>query len=195
MRVVAGELGGRRLEAPRGTEVRPTSDRVRESVFASLVTLGAVHDARVLDLFAGTGALGIEAISRGAASATFVERHGDAFAALTTNLEVLGLAGDPRVTVHRGDALRVAAHVGPFDLVLLDPPYAFEQWAELLAAVERLVDPDHGGLVVIEKGRRTDVVLPEGWESVRDKRYGSTVVVMAQVPGSSGSPTPGSDGR
>jgi 16S rRNA (guanine966-N2)-methyltransferase len=117
MRVVAGEFKGRRLQAPRGRRTRPTSDKVREAVFA---LLGDVGGLRVLDLYAGSGALGIEALSRGAASATFVERDPRAIAALRRNLAEVGVDA----AVRRQDALRfVASALDPFDLVFVDPPY------------------------------------------------------------------------
>jgi 16S rRNA (guanine966-N2)-methyltransferase len=125
----------------------------------------------VVDLFAGSGALGIEALSRGAASATFVDDDGKALAVVRANLEVTGLAG--RATVVRGDALRFAAGAGHADLALLDPPYAFtdEQWAELLGALDAEV-------AVLESDR--EVPLPEPWEVLRTKGYGGTVVVLAR---------------
>jgi 16S rRNA (guanine966-N2)-methyltransferase len=119
MRIVAGALGGRRLKAPAGTTTRPTSDRVREALFS---ILGDVRDLSVLDLFAGSGALGIEALSRGARAAVFVDSDPRAIAATRANLEALGLTAH----VHKRDALaylRVASD-GPFDLVFLDPPYS-----------------------------------------------------------------------
>ncbi len=138
MRVIAGGLGGRRLRAPRGLATRPTSDRVREALFSAL---GHVTSARVLDLYAGTGALGIEALSRGAAHATFVESARPALAALRENLAALGLAGAARVVAQpvAGAASRIGGGgwlAGPFDLVFADPPYAAV--AEVPAAVAAL---------------------------------------------------------
>ena len=117
LRVVAGTLGGRRLYTPVGARTRPTADRVREALFS---ILGPVDGLRVLDLFAGSGALGIEALSRGAASATFVDSSSQAVAAVRRNLEALGVEGE----VGRRDALRwLAGAEGPYDLVFADPPY------------------------------------------------------------------------
>jgi 16S rRNA (guanine966-N2)-methyltransferase len=117
MRVVAGSFKGRRLQAPRGARTRPTSDRVREAVFS---LLGGVGGARALDLYAGSGALGIEALSRGAASVTFVERDARAAAALRRNLETVGAEAE----VRRQDAIRfLASASGTYDLVFIDPPY------------------------------------------------------------------------
>src|SRR5436309_4205711 len=120
MRIVAGEWGGRTLRAPPGGRTRPTADRVREALFS---ILGPIDGLRVLDLFAGSGALGIEALSRGAAQATFVERARPALTALRANLEALEISAE----VHAGDArafLRNAAQAGrTYDLVFVDPPY------------------------------------------------------------------------
>ncbi len=150
MRVVAGSARGRRLEAPEGESTRPTGDRVREAVFNSLHSLGAVEDATVLDLFAGSGALGIEALSRGAAHATFVDTDRRAIGAIEANLAATGLA--ERATVLRADAdsvvARAVAEGRRWDLALLDPPYAFDGWADLLAVLPgrpggRRVGPEH----------------------------------------------------
>ena len=173
MRVVSGDLGGRKLVTPDGSDTRPTSDRVREAMFNSLFSLDAIEGARVLDAFAGSGALGIEALSRGALQATFVETGRDALAALRENLETLQLGAQGRVVP--GDALahleRTAAEGSHYDLVLLDPPYGFDQWDALLAAVPV------GARVVIESDR--EVVVPDSWEVHRRKRYGGTVVSLA----------------
>ncbi len=173
MRVVSGDLGGRKLVTPDGSDTRPTSDRVREAMFNSLFSLDAIEGARVLDAFSGSGALGIEALSRGALHATFVETGRDALAALRENLETLQLGAQGRVAP--GDALahleRTAAEGSHYDLVLLDPPYGFDQWDELLAAVPV------GARVVIESDR--EVIVPDSWEVHRRKRYGGTVVTLA----------------
>src|SRR5205814_6462959 len=129
MRIVAGEFGGRRLATPRDARVRPTADRVREAWMSILA--GALPGARVLDLYAGSGALGLEALSRGAESVTFVELNPPSLRALEANVATLGVAD--RVTVHRGDALRYAERLGSgaFDLALADPPYGREDAARL----------------------------------------------------------------
>lgn len=165
VRVIAGSLKGRRLVAPGGSATRPTSDRVREATFNALVSLDAVHEAVVLDAFAGSGALGIEALSRGARHCTFVERDRAALAALRTNLERCGLGTD-RATVVAGDTAPVA---GAWDLALLDPPYSFDGWEELLSAVAP-------ALAVCESG--SPIAVPDGWVVVREKAYGATVVAI-----------------
>jgi 16S rRNA (guanine966-N2)-methyltransferase len=176
MRVVAGSARGRRLQAPPGDATRPTLDRVREALFNALVSLDAVDGARVLDLFAGSGALGIEALSRGASHCTFVERARPAHAALEANLVATGLAERAEVLALDAVAWLDRQPGGGFDLVLLDPPYATDdaQWAALLAGVAT-VAPD--GVVVIESGR--PVPVPAGWDVRREKRYGDTLLVIA----------------
>jgi 16S rRNA (guanine966-N2)-methyltransferase len=175
--VIAGRFGGRRLVAPRGASTtRPTSDRVREAVFSML---GELADARVLDLFAGTGALGIEALSRGAARAVFVERDGAALAALRANLRALGL-DDREAEVRRGEALAAlrSAREGEetYDLVLIDPPYrrAGAMGGELSPALAPLLSEQ--ARVVVESDRRVPLELP--WEIERQRRYGDTTITI-----------------
>jgi 16S rRNA (guanine(966)-N(2))-methyltransferase RsmD len=172
VRVIAGRYGGRRLTAPPGTDTRPTSDRVREALFS---ILGArVEGARVLDLFAGSGALGIEALSRGAAEATFVDRAPAAIRALKANLQALEIEAE----VVRADALaalrtaRAAAR--EYDLLFLDPPYRHaERLAPVLTeAIEGLMAP--GGSVVSESDRRAP--LPLDLPLTDERRYGDTLI-------------------
>jgi 16S rRNA (guanine(966)-N(2))-methyltransferase RsmD len=174
MRVIAGELKGRPLLAPRGWKVRPTSDRVREAIFSALG--GAVVGARVLDLYCGTGALAIEALSRGAAEAVLVDR--DTRPALG-NVESLELSG--RAELIRSDAQRwLAARSGDessprFDLVFVDAPYrlADRVGQELDTQLPRLLDEE--GRVVVESGARRPLRV-ESLERLRQRRYGSTDV-------------------
>ena len=171
MRVVAGLAGGRQLRAPAGRKVRPTSERVREALFNALGSLDAVEGAAVYDLFAGTGALGIEALSRGAASAVFVDADRQAISIIKENLVATGLADRARVV--QGDVLRylVDGPAEPVDIAFADPPYAFDEWPALLAVVP-------AGLVAIEA--RAHVELGSGWRPLRSKRYGDTVVTLAR---------------
>jgi 16S rRNA (guanine966-N2)-methyltransferase len=174
MRVVAGRLGGRRLAAPPGRGTRPTSDRVREALFS---TLGPLDGERVLDLYAGSGALAIEALSRGAGSALLVERDPRAVAVIRANLDALGLA-EPAVAVHAGPAraaLRNAsARADTYDLVFLDPPYqrAPELGRELSAALEPLLSG--GARVVTESDRRAPLALD--LPLIHERRYGDTLI-------------------
>jgi 16S rRNA (guanine966-N2)-methyltransferase len=168
MRVVAGAARGRPLQAPPGRATRPTGDRVREAIFNALGSLGGVQDARVADLFAGSGAMGIEALSRGAGEAVLVESDARAAATVAANLEATGFAG--RATVVRADVMRwLASRPGRFDLALVDPPYDWDGWPALLAALD-------AETAVLESDREIDV--GEGWHILRVKRYGTTVVTF-----------------
>ncbi len=170
--MVAGSLRGRRILAPQGRATRPTTDKVREAVFNALGSLGRIDGAAVADLFAGCGALGIEALSRGAASCVFVERDREALRALRQNLHELGL--DERSRVVPGDVGAVVGALTDLDLVLADPPYEFTAWPELLALVS-------APFVVAESGREVDA--PPGWQTVRARRYGRTwVTFLERVP-------------
>jgi 16S rRNA (guanine966-N2)-methyltransferase len=171
VRVVAGSARGRRLVTPTGATTRPTADRVREATFNALGSLGVVEGAAVLDLFAGSGAMGIEALSRGAAAATFVDRDPRAVAAVRANLVATGLAD--RATVVRADAERWLAGAGRFDVAVLDPPYATDvaTWHRLLAALD--VD-----VAVLESDRPVDV--PATWGILRSRSYGGSVVALAR---------------
>jgi 16S rRNA (guanine966-N2)-methyltransferase len=175
LRVVAGSAGGRILQAPPGDATRPTSDRVREAVFNALGSLGAVEGAVVADLFAGSGALGIEALSRGAASATFVDTARAARTAVEANLAAIGFADRARVI-----GADVMAHLGAsgerYDLVLADPPYAFDDWPALAGAVFERLSPN--GLLVVESDREPD--LGGAASVLRSRRYGGTVVLFAR---------------
>ncbi len=181
MRVVAGTARGRRLVTPDGRRgdsgVRPTTDRVRESIFNALHSRGAIVDARVLDLFAGTGALGLEALSRGAAHATFVERARKAVTLVEANLEICNLV--ERATVVQADGPRwldlgSGSASGPWDLVLLDPPYDFKGWPELLGLLVALVADD--AVVVAESDHEIDGGTQ--WHVDSRRRAAGTVVTM-----------------
>ncbi len=169
MRVISGEFGGRKLTTPPGMSTRPTTDKVRQAVFNSLGSLGVLEGATVADLFAGSGALGIEALSRGAESCVFVERDRSALVALRENLTSLGL--ESRSTVVSTDAMSYAPGMSPVDIALIDPPYTFDAWTELLGSLR-------AGLVVAESGR--EVVAPDGWDRLRVKRHGRTVITTLE---------------
>jgi 16S rRNA (guanine966-N2)-methyltransferase len=172
MRVIAGTYGGRTLKAPPGAATRPTSDRVREALFSILGT--RVHDARVLDLFAGSGALGIEALSRGAQSVVFVDNATAAIKAINANLEVLNATARVRQT----DVLRFLAHArelgAQYDLVFLDPPYRqAERFARPLSeALPAVLAP--GAVAVAESDRRAPLALELPLHD--ERRYGDTLI-------------------
>jgi len=170
VRVVAGEFKGRRLYAPRGSRTRPTADRVREALFSML---GDVSGARVLDLYAGSGALGIEALSRGAESAVFVERDAKALDALRRNLDATGARG----AVRREDVARFLSRPeGTFDLVFADPPYddASAVAHSLADAVPALVDEN--ARIVTESDKRNPLVLP--LPLLVERNYGDTRIAI-----------------
>ena len=186
MRVIAGHLGGRRLLAPPGTGTRPTSDRVKEALFS---IIGPVDGARVLDLFAGSGALAIEALSRGAARATCVDDDRGAAEAMRANAQVLEL-GDQLRVVRRGwrGALAQATEAGDaYDLLLADPPYdllpvILEEMAPALAQVAA-----PGAVMAIEHARGA-IIGPEGVpgidvERTTTRRYGDTEITVIWMPG------------
>lgn len=168
MRVVAGSAKGRPLRAPRGGDTRPTSDFAREGIFNVLKAIVDIEGAHVVDLFAGSGALGIEALSRGAASVTFVDIARSAVDAIRRNLADTGFEGD----VRKGDVLRVVDQLPPADLVFADPPYSFDAWAQLLASL--VLEDD--AVVIAESDR--DVAPPPGFGVARTKRWGGTVVTF-----------------
>lgn len=175
VRVVAGELGGRRLATPPGHATRPTSELVRAAVFNSLESRGLVDGAVVADLFAGSGALGIEALSRGAARAVFVESDRRAVRTIRGNVTALGLADRAvvrPVTVERW----VADGAEPVGIVFADPPYGWAAWEELLGAL--VMFPQ---VVVVAESDRA--VTAGGWEVVVSKRHGGTVVTQLRPRG------------
>ena len=175
-RIIAGQARGRRLQVPAGAHTRPTADRAREGLFSSLLSLLDLEGARVLDLYAGSGALGLEALSRGAGSATMVEDDPAALRAIRTNVETLGLPG---AHVVEGDALAFLA-VGPeprYRLALLDPPYDVDA-VPVLAALRPWLVPD--AVVAVERRTRgPELAWPQGYEPVRSRRYGEATLWYA----------------
>jgi 16S rRNA (guanine966-N2)-methyltransferase len=174
MRIVAGTLGGRRLKAPAGRATRPTSDRVREALFS---ILGEIENANVLDLFAGSGALGIEALSRGAATAVFVDNDPKATQAIETNLRSLDL----QARVHKRDALAYLndASDGPFDLVFVDPPYssASELAGPLSARLPSVLTAN--ARIVSESDKRQPLLLT--LPLLDERVYGDTRIAIHSV--------------
>ncbi len=173
MRIIAGERKGHTIFAPRGRETRPTSDRVRENVFN--IVAPWVEDARVLDLYAGSGAMGLEALSRGAASAVFVESDPDAARTIERNLDKLRLTGATIVRQGVTTALAQEANAGrKYDLVLVDPPYAMTDYDILSRYLPIVLAED--GLVVVETDARTEPSLQLAVRTTR--RYGNTRVTV-----------------
>lgn len=192
-RIIAGAAGGLRLQSVPGQGTRPTTDRVKESLFARLEAWGMLHDARVLDLFAGSGALGCEAASRGAAAVTLVERHGPAARVCRANAAVVhrALGRDDVVAVHQGTVAGYLAEPGegPWDLVLADPPYPLGE-AELTATLAPLAGRLRpGGVVVVERSSRSpEPAWPEGLRRFEHKRHGETATWFAETDAT---PSPG----
>jgi 16S rRNA (guanine966-N2)-methyltransferase len=180
VRVIAGELGGRRLKSHERPGLRPTTDRVRESVFSMLTSRIDFDDIRVLDLFAGTGALGIEALSRGAAHCTFVESDRRTAMIIEENLRDLGVASRARVTVR--DALKFVGETDArFDLVLADPPYAATIFDRLVHDLfeRRLVHEQ--GLLLLEHSSTMQPRSPAGVGIVATRSFGDTAVTLYQA--------------
>lgn len=174
-RIIAGIHGGRRIQTPKGDGTRPTSDRVREALFSSLESeLGGFDDIRVLDLFAGSGALGIEALSRGAKSAVFVESDARAASVIKANIADLGAPGVVRRTT--AERFVSSPDVAAFDLVFVDPPYALatSRVADLVGSLQPAMADDV--LFVVERSTRDPFTWPEGVEALRDKKYGETTL-------------------
>ncbi|REF30608.1 16S rRNA (guanine(966)-N(2))-methyltransferase RsmD [Calidifontibacter indicus] len=179
-RIIAGTAGGRRLATPSGDSTRPTSERVREALFARLEHLDALHGASTLDLYAGSGALGLEAASRGASRVVLVERDRKAAAVAGRNVRDLGLAG---VSVRAEAVERVVAAPGePFDLVFIDPPYDLgeEVLAGVLAELADGLLTEHAVLVVERSSRSPEPVWPADVELIGPRRYGETTVWFAE---------------
>lgn len=182
-RIVAGSAGGRRLAVPKGDATRPTSERVREAVFSALEARGAIRGARVLDLYAGSGALGLEAASRGAASVVLVESARAAVEAARRNVTDLALLHRVSVVLSSVERYLAASPTGPADLVLLDPPYAVRE-PELGAVLTALAGPGwlrDGALVVVERSSRSpEPTWPAGLARSAVRRYGETAVWTAE---------------
>ncbi|MCW2776699.1 MAG: methyltransferase [Frankiales bacterium] len=186
-RIIAGSERGRRLKVPDGDVTRPTSDRAREGMFSSLLSLMDLDGARVLDLYAGSGALGLEALSRGAGSATLVEADPKVVRVCEANAAAVGLPGAH--VVHSPVEQYLAHGAEPrYDLAVLDPPYELDV-APVLEALVPWLAPD--AVVVVERRRRgLAVVWPGGLEGVRERKYGEAMLWYAVLTGTSESADP-----
>jgi 16S rRNA (guanine966-N2)-methyltransferase len=183
-RIIAGEAGGRRLAVPAGRDTRPTSDRAREGLFGTVVALlGPLHGLRALDLFAGSGAVGLEALSRGAGHALLVEAHPRAVKVIRTNIRTLDLPG-AEVAADKVERVLAGNPDEPYDLVFADPPYALPDVTPMLAALR-----DHGwlapdALVAVERETRgAPVAWPDGYVEDRARRYGEGTLWYGRAAG------------
>ncbi len=170
LKIIGGRLGGRRLQSPRGVQTRPSSARLREALFAILQAKGLVEEARVLDVCAGSGALGLEALSRGASFCTFVEQDKNALLALRANVRQLGQ--EEQALVLARDFRQLAS--GVFDLILADPPYEQGLSQELLAWVLQAGVLAPGAVLVLEHFFQEEVPVPEGLTLADQRRYGQS---------------------
>lgn len=179
MRVIAGTWRGRPLVVPKGAATRPTADRVREALFSMLVSrVGDFAGLRVADLFAGSGALGIEALSRGAAHCTFVEQDGAALVALKANLATLGIAGDVRAQ----SVMSLPLAPAPCDIMLLDPPYGTGAGVVALERLARLDWFAPGALASVETGIKEDVVA-DGFDVDVERKHGKAKLTLLRYRG------------
>jgi len=178
LRIVGGRLGGRRINAPPGRHTRPTADKVREAIFNTLATLTDLEGAAVLDLFAGSGALGIEALSRGAAHCTFVESHARTAAGIRANLALLELPATAAavITARVETWLQHPALAQPVSVVLADPPYAYGEHDALLAALAGSGVLAREAVIVLETAEGEVLAPPPRLEVLRTKGYGDTQV-------------------
>ncbi len=184
MRIVGGIHKGAPLAAPKGTDTRPTSDRVRESLFNILshgIDRFSLDNIRVLDLFAGTGALGLEALSRGAGFALFVDEDPEARGAVRENIETLGLTG--RTRLFRRDVLRLgkAGKMGTFGLVFLDPPYGRKLASKALAELRRGGWLEEGALCIVEESASCEAEPFPGFNLLDERRYGNTKLIFLRA--------------
>jgi 16S rRNA (guanine966-N2)-methyltransferase len=178
MRIVGGAFRGRTLATPKSQAIRPTTDRTREAVFNVLSHRhgGRLEDARVLDLFAGTGALGLEAISRGAAHCLFVEESAEGRGLIRTNVEAFGLQGRTKIFRRDATALGSVGTIAPFDLVFADPPYGKGLGEQALASARAGGWLKPGALCVVEEAASAPFAEVEGFAVVDERHYGDTIV-------------------
>src|SRR5215472_5094384 len=185
-RVIAGEAGGRRLAVPGGRGTRPTSDRAREGLFATITSItGSLAGARVLDLYAGSGAVGLEALSRGAGHVLLVESGGRAAGVIRANIEAVGLPGAEVITDRVERVLTRGPARGRYDLVFADPPYALadDEVARMLTALADRGWLAPGALVVVERATRSGPVSwPAGFEPDQARRYGKATFWYGRGP-------------
>lgn len=183
MRIVAGRFRGRPIAAPKHEGLRPTADRVRESLFNILehgIDDLTLADSRVIDLFAGTGALGLEALSRGAAFCLFVEESPEARALIRDNIEAFGLTGATRIFRRDATDLGPAGTMAPFSLAFLDPPYGQGLGEKALAALAGGAWLTAGAVIVAEERADVAIALPPAFRAIDERRYGDTKILIAR---------------
>ena len=186
MRIVAGKFRGASLVAPKGIATRPTSDRVRQALFNVLEHGAPAIDfegARVLDLFAGSGALGLEALSRGARFALFIEDEAEARGAIRRNVEALALTGASKIWRRDATKLGEAGSLAPFDLVFCDPPYGKGLGERALASAVDGRWADDNAVAVIEERADAEIAWPAPFQEIDRRRYGDTLIAMAKAGG------------
>lgn len=167
MRVIAGSFKGRRLECPKSDKIRPTTDKVKEALFGALQFF--IPGAYVLDAFAGSGALGIEALSRGARHVDFVETEPDCLRTLKTNVEAVAKEG---YTIYKGDIMKLMPKLSKYDIVLLDPPYDSQLYVKFLELADTAGILASGCKVAAECRKKFDFILPEKYYLIKKKDYG-----------------------
>ncbi|MBC95628.1 16S rRNA (guanine(966)-N(2))-methyltransferase RsmD [bacterium] len=168
MRVIAGVAKGHKLVKPSGDHIRPTRDRVKEAIFNSLHSYGLINGRTFIDLFSGTGSLGIEALSRGAKSVVFVDNHAEAIDCIMLNVEKLNYG--PSSKIQKADAINFLRKEDYFDVALLDPPYKYEHWGKLLKRI-------NAKSIVIESSE--PVTLESDWQIIKSQKYGQTNLLIA----------------
>lgn len=184
MRIVSGRFRGHTLATPKGGATRPTSDRVREALFNILehgIEDFTIDGVRVLDLFAGTGALGLEALSRGAKYALFIDDSAEARGVIRRNIEALNLTGIAKIWRRGAEKLGPAGNVPPFGLVFLDPPYGKGLGEIALASAREGGWVAPGGIAVLEEAAKSEIVIPDGYDEIDRRSYGDTQVVILRV--------------
>ena len=195
MRIVAGKFKAARIEAPKGVSTRPTADKVRQALF-NVLEHGAprviFENARVLDLFAGSGALGLEALSRGARFCLFVEESAEARAAIRRNVEAIRLTGVTKIWRRDATKLGAAGTLAPFDLVFLDPPYGKGLGTRALQSAVSGGWIGDDAIVILEERADADIALPDRFEAIDTRVYGDTkIIVMRAFPAPSPLPSGG----
>ncbi len=184
LRIISGQFKGRRLDAPDGPQIRPTSNRLRERIFSILQSrVGSLEGLSVADIFAGTGAMGIEAVSRGAAKAWFVEKHEDSLELLRGNLEKIGIAGLVRVIA--ADARQLPKADEAFNILFLDPPYRRRLAEPTLTSLVECGWAGNESLVIVEIAADDRFDLPDGFRMVDERQQGNNRVVFAVFAGAS----------